>query len=57
MDYWPKKKRAGRANLKKKVKTNELVRAKNRGAGRANLWKKIKNGLLGHKTRERGGPT
>ena len=47
---------AGQANLRKKEKTNGLVRAKT-GAGRANLRKKEKmNGLVGAQNRGRGKP-
>ena len=41
----------GRANLRKKEKTNGLVGSKTVGLGRANLRKKEKtNGLVGSKT-------
>ena len=45
-------------NLRKKEKTNGLVRAKKQGAGWANLRKKEKtNGLVGPKSKGRSGPT
>ena len=48
---------AGRANLRKREKTNGLLGLKH-GVGRANLRKKEKrNGLVGAKNRGRGGPT
>ena len=37
-----KKQRVGRANLRKKEKTNGLVGAKNRGTGQANIRKREK---------------
>ena len=48
---------AGRANLRKREKTNGLLGLKH-GVGQANLRKKEKrNGLVGAKNRGQGGPT
>ena len=51
------KRLAGRANIRKKEKTNGLVGTKNRGRGRPTLGEKRKNGLVGAKNRGRVGPT
>ena len=58
MDYEGLKQGAGRANLRKKEKTNGLVGAKSRGGGVANLREKgKKNDKYGPKTGGRAGQT
>ena len=56
MDKLGLKTGAGRANLRKKEKTNGLEGAKKKGKGRANIRKKeTMNGLVGAKTGGRAG--